>query len=76
MSQRLDDHSFGLVIAAATDTDKARLLSTSAHHAASWLTVVPSVGLGHQTAVKWWAAFLEDQDPHVQKAQLAPHSYC
>eukprot|EP00731_Ephydatia_muelleri_P036461 Em0259g4a len=61
LSQRLDDHSFGLVIAAATDADKARLLSTSAPHAASWLSVVPSVGLGlHldsnelQIAVKWW----------------------
>ena len=61
LSQRLDDHSFGLVIAAATDADKARLLSTSAPHAASWLSVVPSVGLGLyldpnelQIAVKWW----------------------
>ena len=61
LSQRLDDHSFGLVIAAATDADKARLLSTSAPHAASWLSVVPSIGLGlHldpnelQIAVKWW----------------------
>eukprot|EP00731_Ephydatia_muelleri_P012180 Em0006g1074a len=61
LSQRLDDHSFGLVIAAVTDADKARLLSTSAPHAASWLSVVPSVGLGlHldsnelQIAVKWW----------------------
>ena len=60
LSQRLDNHSFGLVIAAATDTDKACLLSTSAPHAASWLSVVPSVGLGlHldpnelQIAVKW-----------------------
>ena len=30
LSQRLDDHSFGLVIAAATDAIKARLLATSA----------------------------------------------
>ena len=61
LSQRLDDHSFGLVIAAATDADKARLLSTSAPHATSWLSVVPSIGLGlHldpnelQIPVKWW----------------------
>ena len=61
LSQRLDDYSFGLVIAAATDADKAHLLSTSAPHPPSWLTVVPSVGLGlHldpnelQIAVKWW----------------------
>eukprot|EP00731_Ephydatia_muelleri_P003184 Em0001g3184a len=61
LSQRLDDHTIGLVIATATDADKARLPSTSALHAASWLSVVPSVGLGlHldpnelQIAVKWW----------------------
>ena len=61
LSQRLDDHSFGLVIGAANNADIARLLSTSAPHAASWLTVAPSVGLGlHldpielQIAVKWW----------------------
>ena len=46
MSQRLDDHSFGLIIGAATDADKALLLSTSTPHAASWFTVVTSVGLG------------------------------
>ena len=40
VSQRLDDHSFGLVIAAATEADKAGLLSSSAPHAASWLSVV------------------------------------
>ena len=63
LSQRLDDLSFGHIIGAATDADKARLLSISAPcpHAASWLTVVPSVGLGlHldpnelQIVVKWW----------------------
>ena len=41
--------------------NKARLLSVSALHAASWLSVVPSIGLclhmnsdEYQTAVKWW----------------------
>ena len=41
--------------------DKAHLLSVSSPHAASWLTVVPSEGLGlhlepsvFQVAVKWW----------------------
>ena len=61
LSQRLDDHSFRLIVGAATEADKARLHPTSAPYAASWLTVVPSVGLGlHldpnelQIAVKWW----------------------
>ena len=41
--------------------NKARLLSASAPHTSSWLSVVPSVGLGvhldpaeFQAAVKWW----------------------
>jgi hypothetical protein len=52
---------FGLVVGAATEADKACLLSTSAPYVASWLTVVPSIDLGlhlsHanelQIAVKW-----------------------
>ena len=45
----------------SSPTNKARLLSSSAAHARSWLSVVPSVGLGlhidsseFHTAVKWW----------------------
>ena len=38
--------------------DKARLLSVSSPHAASWLSVTPSEGLGlhlnPQVAIKWW----------------------
>ena len=62
LSQRLDDHSFGLVIAAATDADINRAsLYICTPCRLFWLTVVPSVGLGlHldpnelQIAVKWW----------------------
>jgi hypothetical protein len=45
----------------SSPANKARLLSSSAAHASSWLSVVPSVGLGlhldsseFHTAVKWW----------------------
>ena len=45
----------------SSPANKARLLSSSAAHASSWLSVVPSVGLALQldssefhTAVKWW----------------------
>ena len=45
----------------SSPANKACLLSSSAAHASSWLSVVPSVGLALQldssefhTAVKWW----------------------
>ena len=45
----------------SSPANKARLLSSSAAHASSWLSVVPSVGLGlhldsseFHTVVKWW----------------------
>ena len=45
----------------SSPANEARLLSSSAAHAGSWLSVVPSVGLGlhlesyeFHTAVKWW----------------------
>ena len=50
--QRLDDHSFGLIIAAATDADKARLLSTSVPHAAASYPL---------TQVRGWVLLLKPQ---------------
>lgn len=45
----------------SSPADKARLLSSSASYASSWLSVVPLVGLGlhfdspeFHTVVKWW----------------------
>ena len=45
----------------SSPANKACLLSSSASHASSWLSVVPSVGLGlhldsseFHKAVKWW----------------------
>ena len=49
------------VLISSSPANRARLLSESAPHAASWLSVIPSVQLGlHldpnelQTAIKWW----------------------
>ena len=46
VSMNLDDHLFQSMLMASTPANKARLLSTSATHTSSWLSVVPSVGLG------------------------------
>ena len=61
LSKKLDDHLFQSVLMTSSPANKARLLSASAPHASSWISVVPSVGLGlhldpaeFQAAVKWW----------------------
>eukprot|EP00731_Ephydatia_muelleri_P029714 Em0021g237a len=61
LSKKLDDHLFQSVLTTSSPANKARLLSASAPHASSWISVVPSVGLGlhldpaeFQAAVKWW----------------------
>ena len=47
LSKKLEDHQFSLLSEASSPADKARLLSMSAPHAASWLlhAVTPSPGL-------------------------------
>ncbi|KAL5500379.1 hypothetical protein EMCRGX_G011931 [Ephydatia muelleri] len=61
LSSKIDIHQFNNILIISSVADKARLLSVSSPHAASWLTVVPSEGLGlhlepsvFQVAVKWW----------------------
>eukprot|EP00731_Ephydatia_muelleri_P019820 Em0012g645a len=61
ISSKIDIHQFNNILTISSVADKARLLSVSSLHAASWLTVVPSEGLGlhlepsvFQVAVKWW----------------------
>ena len=56
----------------------ARLLSVSAPHAAAWLSVIPSVGLGlHldpeecRTALKWWLGI---ETAHGSNCALCPDS--
>ncbi|KAL5503093.1 hypothetical protein EMCRGX_G009995 [Ephydatia muelleri] len=61
LSGKLDDHVFNILLNSSSVADKARLLSVSSPHAASWLSVVPSENLGlhldppvFQVAIKWW----------------------
>ena len=58
---KLNVFDFQLLFDQSLLADKAHLLSVSAPHAAVWLSVIPSVGLGlHldpdecRTALKWW----------------------
>ena len=61
LSAKVDDHVFNLLLNSSSVADKARLLSVSSPHAASWLSVVPSESLElhmdppvFQVAIKWW----------------------
>ena len=61
LSGKLDDRVFNILLNSSSVADKARLLSVSSPHAASWLSVLPSENLGlhldppvFQVAIKWW----------------------
>ena len=61
LSSKIDIYQFNSILIASSVADKARLLSVSSPHAASWMSVVPSEGLSlqlqpsvFQLAVKWW----------------------
>ena len=61
LSLKLDSFQFQQLMEKSSPADKARLYSVSAKHAASWLSVAPSIGLGFHLdpeefhiAVKWW----------------------
>ena len=61
LSGKLDSQMFCSLLGAYSIAYKAHLLAVSAPHAASWISVVPSVSLGlhlnpseFQVAIKWW----------------------
>ena len=61
LSKTLDDHIFQSLLSSSSPVNKARILSVSAPHAGSWISVVPSTGLDlHldnaecQVALRWW----------------------
>ena len=61
LSSKIDEDQFKLLLEASCPADKARLQTVSAPHSSSWVSVVPSMGLGlhmesneFQTAVRWW----------------------
>ena len=58
---KIEEQLFKSLVESSTPTNKARLLSVSSAHAATWLSVIPSVGLGlhlesneYQAALRWW----------------------
>ncbi|KAL5491295.1 hypothetical protein EMCRGX_G016557 [Ephydatia muelleri] len=61
LSSKLDDYQLQGIFNRSSVADGARLLSISAPHSSSWLSVVPSEGLGlhfepnqYNVALKWW----------------------
>ena len=61
LSGRVEEQLFKSLLESSSPANKARLLSVSAPHAASWLSVIPSVSLGlhlepneYQVAMRWW----------------------
>ena len=61
LSRKLENQMFRSLLGASSIANKARLLAVSAFHAASWISVVPSVSLGlhldpseFKVAIKWW----------------------
>ncbi|KAL5491495.1 hypothetical protein EMCRGX_G016792 [Ephydatia muelleri] len=61
LSFKIDTEHFRALLDSSSPANKARLLSASASHASSWLSVVPSVELGlhldpHEfcVGIKWW----------------------
>ena len=61
LSGMIEDQLFSTLLESSSHTNRARLLSVAAPHSSSWLSVVPSSGLGlhlesneYQMAIKWW----------------------
>ena len=57
----IEDQHFSILLESSSHANRARLLSVAAPHSSSWLSVVPSPGLGlhlesneYQMAIKWW----------------------
>ena len=61
LCSKIEDQQFRQLFDLSSPAHRARLLSVSSRHAASWLTVIPSPGLNlhlepneFQVAIKWW----------------------
>ena len=46
LSNIIDNHLFNILYEQSSATDRAHLLFVSSPHAASWVSVIPSEGLG------------------------------
>ena len=65
LSKKLECHLFNSLLGASSMADRARLLSVSASHAASWLSVIASLALGLHlepnelhASIRWWLGSL------------------
>ena len=61
LSCKIDNHLFNILYEQSSAADRACFLSVTSPHAASWVLVIPSEGLGlhlqpseFQVAIKWW----------------------
>ena len=61
LSGMIENQLFSTLLESSSHANRARLLSVAAPHSSSWLSVVPSPGLGlhlesneYQMAIKWW----------------------
>ena len=70
LSKKLDNHAFQSLLSSSSQVNKARILSVSAPHAASWILAIPSTGLDvHldsaecQVALRW-GLVLTPQEAH------------
>ena len=61
LSGLIQAQHFHILLESSSPANRARLLSVAAPHASSWLSVVPSPGLGlhlesneFQMAIRWW----------------------
>ena len=61
LSKKLDMHAFQSLLSSSSPVNKARILSVSAPHAGSWISVTHSTGLEQhldsaecQVALRWW----------------------
>ena len=76
---KVNDYCFHVLFDQSSPANKARLLSVSAPHATSWLSVVPSTSLAlhldpieFRVAVKWWLGL--DTSQGCQCAFCPAHS--
>ena len=85
LSSKIEDQQFRQLFNLSSSAHRARLLSVSSRHAASWLTVIPSPGLNlhlepneFQVAIKWWLGMdvsFGSCCPYCPNHRLDPHGH-
>ena len=77
LSATVESTQFNSLLSESSTAGKARLLSVSLPHASSWLSAIPSPGLGlsldpneHLMVIKWWLGL--DTSPGSPPCALCP----